>query len=164
MIVVDNRRGESETRSVAWQIAGKICTLRALHHPPAEVHSAGTAGADEINLFARTLSHVADEQIARHSIEAEPPRVAQSVRPDLGAYAGLRRPHKRVVGRNAVGKRAGCGIHVDAKYFAQQAGEVLCMILRIIPRAAIAHPDIEMTVGIEAHRATIVIGVGLRDR
>jgi len=61
MIVVDNRRGESETGIIAWQIAGKIRTLRTLHYPPAEVHSADAAGADEINLFARALAHVADE-------------------------------------------------------------------------------------------------------
>src|SRR5688500_3351566 len=52
-----------------------------------------------VDLFPRALSDVADEEVARGAVEAEPPRIAQTIRPDLLAR---RRSEVGVVRRDRV--------------------------------------------------------------
>jgi hypothetical protein len=54
-------------------------------------------------------------------------------------------------------------VDVEPEHLAQQVFDVLGVIVRVIPRAAVAHPDIQEAVRTELDHASIVIGKGLRD-
>src|SRR5438270_5735811 len=92
----------------------------ALQHWPAVILAALAVGRLKINLFQFCVTDVADPHVASRAIEAEAPRIAEPVRPDLTARAGL--AHKRIGWRNGVRLRR---INVDAKDLAENRRQVL---------------------------------------
>ena len=72
---------------------------------PAEVGAARARERDPVELLARALAHVADQQVAVGAVEGEAVGVAQAVGEDLGPGAGTAR--ERVVRRDQV---AGAGL------------------------------------------------------
>src|SRR5688572_21315192 len=94
--------------------------LRRLHATPAKVDPGLGAGGDEVDFLPAVLADVADPQIARSTIKAPAPRIAEPVGPDLRARAGL--PDERVVGRNGIRVAT---VHVQTQQLAEQRPEIL---------------------------------------
>jgi len=129
VIVLEHRQGQ---RSVVAR-GGRVEAGRALHAPPAVVLAAEARRRLEVHLFASALADVGDEQITGLSVEAEAPRVAQAVGPDL-RHGALRRA-KRIRRRDRVRKRA---VDVQAQDLAEERAEVLGAIVGVAAAAAVA--------------------------
>ena len=78
--------------------ARRVAVPVALDDVPAVVLAAGAAGRLEVDFFEAVLADVADVEIAGGTVEAEAPRIAQPVRPDLIAS---RRGSDERIGRRA---------------------------------------------------------------
>src|ERR1700675_96044 len=89
---------------------------------PSEVHPSTTSigRPGDIDLFPMVLPDVGDPQVGGLSIEAEPPRVAEPDRPDLGT--GSSDGDEGVVGRHGV--RPIARVRVDAQDLAKPLTEV----------------------------------------
>src|SRR5204863_1425509 len=101
--------------------------VQALHPVPAVVRAGarGVRGAGEIDLLVQILADVADPQVVSRAVEAEAPRVAQPVGPDL-AHGALA-IDERVAGGNGVGSRSARPADVDPQELAEQCPEVLAV-------------------------------------
>jgi hypothetical protein len=130
--------------------------MSAFHPPPAVVLAARAAGGLEVDLLPRVLPDVTDEEIACEAVEAEAPRIAQAVRPDLGPGAG--HPKEGVGGGNPVGCRP---VDVDAENLAKEAPQILGVVVDIARAAAVADANVQVTVGAKGELAAIVIRSGL---
>ncbi len=151
----------------------------ALQHVPAEVPGRCQGSGKESDLLARVLAHVAHPQVAGGAVEAEAPRVAQAVCPDLvrdeirgigGAGVWVRR-------RDPVeGRHVDVLVHVEAEHLAPEgppvrprgvrAGsarryEVPIQVLRVLAlvaaRAPVAEADVEVAVGTELEIGPVVV-------
>ena len=143
--------------------AGVECVI-AFIAAPSVVLAAGAVGRLEVDLLPGVLTHIGDIQIARRSIEARPPRVAQPIGPDL-IVAG--NSYKRIAcGNPVITARPVVAIDVDAQHLAQQlVGDVLCSIPRVASTAAVTRGDVqEPVVGTEAYPTAVVVGERLEDR
>src|SRR5207248_2273505 len=54
-------------------------------------------------------------------------------------------------------------IHIDAKHLAEKLAQVLRAILGIVAGAAVAHADVQITVGTEGDHSAVVVLIRLRD-
>src|SRR5690606_35623154 len=122
--------------AVVVTLVGPV-TVRPFANVPSEV-VVPPATRHDVDLFPQVLPHVADVQIPGATIEAEAPRIAQSVVPDLGRCSG------QVPLGNAVfaGVRP---LHVDAQDRAEQGARVLPIAIGIAPRPAVPQPDVDIT-------------------
>ena len=120
-----------------------------------------------VDLLPRALAHVPDVHVAVGRIEAEAPRVAKPVRPDLGRtrpWANATRS-ERVVSRDGVRlPRRGLVVHVDAQHLAQQRPCVLPVPEGVAAGAAISHADVQEAIRPERELAAIVVRKRLRDQ
>ncbi len=102
----------------ALGVAGRVAeAVEALRHVPAVVEAADP-GPGDVDLLPFALPHIADPEIARAAVEADPPRVAQAGEPDLRA-----RPidaDEGVVRRDAVRRIRPARVDVDAQDLRQQ--------------------------------------------
>src|ERR1051326_8246452 len=69
------------------------------------------AAFDAINHFPQFPAHVANPQRAGPFIKTHPPRIAETVRPDLGTRPG--RAHKRIVRWHTIGLAASLMVRVE---------------------------------------------------
>ena len=150
--VLRHRVGLGGAARAALQIVG------ALAPAPAEVETAHPRRG-VVNLLHRVLPHVADPHVAGGAIEREPPWVAQTDGPDLGAP--LRGARERVACGNGVRQARVAVRHVDAEDLRQPRGGVGAVVVGILLAAAIAKADVQHAVGPELQVAAVVIGVGL---
>src|SRR5262249_41135893 len=121
-------------------VAGLLAAAgqRALAVRPRVVLAAG----DDVDLLDREVADVADPERVRVGIEAHPERIAEPVREDLAALAGL--IEERVVIRDRT-------IEVEAQDLAVDLVQVLRVGVRRRPRAAlvvtetgVADADVEL--------------------
>ena len=150
--VLRHRVGLGGAARAALQIVG------ALAPAPAEVETAHPRRG-VVNLLHRVLPHVADPHVAGGAIEREPPWVAQTDGPDLGAP--LRGARERVACGNGVRQARVAVRHVDAEDLRQPRGGVGAVVVGILLAAAIAKADVQHAVGPELQVAAIVVGVRL---
>jgi len=148
-----DRKGQPRAVTV-----GGLVALPSLHHIPAVVPTTGPACHFAVDLLSAVLPHVPDPEIAGAPVEAEAPRIPQTVGPDL--VAGGRVPDEGVVVRNGVGLPS---VHVQTKYGAQERPEVLAVPLRITSASTVAERDIQVAVRAESDLAAVVVRVGLVD-
>src|SRR5439155_807490 len=84
--------------------ARRVVAVGPLHEAPAVVLPSRARGRLEVHLLPLVLTDVGDKEIPELPVEAEPPRVAETVRPDLGPRA--RRAPEGVGRRDHVGSGA----------------------------------------------------------
>src|SRR4051812_506121 len=88
-------------------------------YAPFHYRPAAVAAADNpMHHLPRFPAVVGGENLVCLWINAELPRIAQTIRPDF--WSGARRVHKRIVSRNAVRLIADCAIDVDPQNRAEQ--------------------------------------------
>src|SRR5206468_9409396 len=116
--------------------ARRVVAVGPLHEAPAVVLPSRARGRLEVHLLPLVLTDVGDKEIPELPVEAEPPRVAETVRPDLGPRA--RRAPEGVGRRDHVGSGA---VHVDAEDLAEELTEILGAVAGIAHTAPITHAD-----------------------
>src|SRR4029079_16858487 len=121
--------------------------MRRFTEPPAVVSAFG----EDVDFFVGVLPDIAAVADVRFAIEGKPPGVSHAPGPDLRAR--VRHVCEWIVFGNAIR----LFIHVDAEKFPEHLAEILCAVLRIAGRAAVAHCDVEHAIGPEADLATVVI-------
>src|SRR2546428_4642170 len=117
MVILENRQRQRAVVTAARR-AGEASG--PLHEAPAVVLAPRARGRLEVHLLPLVLTDVGDEEIPELPVEAEPPQVAETVRPDLGPRA--RRAPEGVGRRDRVGSGA---VHVDAEDRAEELTEIL---------------------------------------
>src|SRR2546428_13883168 len=138
MVILENRQRQRAVVTAARR-AGEASG--PLHEAPAVVLAPRARGRLEVHLLPLVLTDVGDEEIPELPVEAEPPRVAETERPDLGPRA--RRAPEGVRCRDRVGSGAG---HVDAEERAEELTEILGAAAGIAHTAPITHANIEEAV------------------
>src|SRR5690606_29381025 len=133
----------------------RLEALGPLHHVPAVVLAARGAGGLQVHLLEPVLADVGDVKVAGLAVEAEAPRVAQAVGPDLGP--GALAVHEGVVWRRD-GALAG---DVEPEELAEYGVEALAVALRVAAAAAVSEPEVEVAVGTEGELTAVVVGVRL---
>jgi hypothetical protein len=131
----------------------------ALDDVPAVIVPARVARALMVDLLPAGLADVADEEIAVLPVEAEAPRIAKAVGPDLVARRGVavdegvRRGDQRRT------------VHVEAQDLPQERARALRVTFGISGRAAaVAGGSVEVAVGTEGEHAAVVVRGGVVDR
>src|ERR1039457_512035 len=112
------------------------------------------AAPDDVDFFIAVLAHVADPEVAIQGIEAETPRLAQSVSPDFRTE--VRAADERVVVRDGVQRVAVATIHINAEHLAKQQPGVLSIAVGILLRPGIAHADVEKSIRSELQPAPVM--------
>src|SRR3989442_5449610 len=141
MVILENRQRQRAVVTAARR-AGEA--TGPLTGAPAVVLATRAGGRLEVDSLTVVLADVGDEEIPRQPVEAEPPGVAETVRPDLGPRA--RRAPEGVRCRDRIGSGA---VHVDAEDLAEELAEILGAVAGIARAAAVAHADIEEAVRAE---------------
>jgi len=108
----------------------------AFHAVPAVV-GAADAVWQYVDLLPCILADVGDKQVTGGAVEAEAPRVAQAIRPDL--WSGVSAVAEWVV----VWRGVGLGdVDVEAQQLAEESAQVLTVSLRVVGAAPIAQSDV----------------------
>ena len=130
----------------------RIGRLPAFHHTPSVV----AAALDAIEHFPQFPADIANPQIAGLLIEAHPPRIAKTVRPDLAASP--LQIDERIVGRNAVVLAVVGVIDVDPQNARQEVADILPRSPRVgwIRPGAVSRGDIQTTVGTKLQTAAVM--------
>ncbi len=129
---------------------------------PAPVLSADSAFV-EVEFLDSVLTDVADPHVAVLAIEAEAPRVAKADHPQLGEATEGRLSRRDCVVAQCVSREV-ITVDVDAKHLAEQHVRVLRAVARVPCSAAVAGCDVQVTVGAEVDRATVVVRSRLAER
>src|SRR2546422_9160590 len=117
MVILENRQRQ---RAVVTAARRDGEAGLPLHEAPAVVLASRARGQLEVPLLPRVLAAVGDKEIPELPVEAEPPRVAETIRPDLGPRA--RRAPEGVRCRDRVGSGA---VHGDAEDLAEDRKSVV---------------------------------------
>ena len=149
---------------------------------PTVIFTPRAAGGLEVDFFDLVLTDIRDEQVTGRPVEGEAVGVAHPNRPDL--VAGIAVRHEGIARRDAVNADQAAApdvtadgtlavffefargrqvVDVDAQHFAQELIRVLSSIERIISAAAVAHADVEVSIGPKMQVAPVVIGEILLD-
>ena len=134
------------------QFDRRVEAVQPFHLSPAVIFAADARRGLEVDFLERVLADVADPEVAGRAVEAEAPRIAQTVRPDLAARAGAL--GERIRRRNGVRRAV---IDVDAQDLAEELIEVLGVVVRIAAGAAVAGADVEIAVGSELQLPAVVV-------
>src|SRR5262249_36004589 len=124
------------------------------HAPPVVASS-----RDDIDLFPRVLTDVADPKIARLSIEREAPGIPKAVGEDL--LLRRRAAAEWIVRRNGIGLPP---LDVDAEHLTEEHPRVLRALSGIPRRATVTEAGIQKAVGAEDDVAAVVVRVRLIER
>ena len=95
------------------------------------------------------------------AVEGEAERIAQPVGEDLAAAGGG--ADEGIVGGHRVRQAPSGAVDVDAEDLAEEVVEVLGAVAGIVAGPAVAHGDVEESVGAELDHAAVVVGERLRD-
>lgn len=105
-----------------------------------------------------TLPDIGNVKVAVETVEAETPRVAETVRPDLvETRCGT---EERVTRRADIGDAV---VDVDAQQLAEKRVDVPAVLQRVATAAAIAAGNVEETVRAKRDLATVMVAERLRD-
>ncbi len=151
--VVEDRIGE---RAGARALrCGRREGDQALATVPAEVQPPARGGAaHEVDLLSRVLTDVADQQRSGDPVEAEAPRIAEAVAPDLICACAAR---ERVAGRDRVGGSGAARVGVDPQQLAEQRLPVLAVLQRVAGTTPVACGDVEVAVGPDLQLTAVVV-------
>ena len=130
-------------------VAVRVASV-ALEDVPAVV----LARADDRHFLVLALADVADPEVARLRVEAEPPGLAEAPSPDLRQRTGP--TPERVVGRDSIRPIPLGMVDVDPEHLAQEDAQVLAMASRVFLGAGVAHADVEEPVGAEGQVTAVV--------
>ena len=118
---------------------------------------------DQVDLLPEVLAVLADPELARLAVEAQPPGIAQAVGPDLGPGAGAI-DERVVLGHAVVPARVGM-IDVDPQHGRQQVVEGLAGQVGVGAAGAVSRGDVEKAVVAEGEVAAVVaVGGPLDDQ
>ena len=118
---------------------------------------------DQVNLFPQVLPILADPELARLAVVAEPPRVPEAVSPHLGP--GALAIDERVVFRYSVVSAWVRMIDVDPQYGPQQVVDGLAGQIGVRAAGAVPRRDVEIAVVAKSKVAAVVaVGGPLNDR
>src|SRR3989442_992055 len=134
----------------------RVVAVRPLHDPPGVIQAA-LACRLHVHFFPGVLADIRDVEQAARGVEGEAPRIPQTHGPDLRSTAAR---CERIVRGNGIRIAV---IHVDPQQLAEQRVGVLCTVLRIAARAAVAHADVEHPVQHEEEKPAVVVAVWLND-
>src|SRR3954451_15016832 len=142
VFVLMNGRGHSVGRLV---VVEPVVTL---HRAPSEVRAASTAVCcpTDIDLFPLVLTDVGDPQVAGRTVEAEPPRVAQTDRPDL--RTGPVHTDEWIVGWHRVSGVAS-RMRIDPQDLAQPFPLVERPAIRVAAGPSVSRTDVQHAVRTE---------------
>ena len=114
------------------------------------------AALDAIDHLPQFPADIARVEFAGLRIEAQPPRIAQSVGPHFAARVG--RGDKRIVLGNAIRQARLGTVHVDAEHARQALAEILPANEAVgrVRRTAVARADVEHAVRAEAEVAAVM--------
>jgi hypothetical protein len=142
------RRHDGRRAALAVRQAG----LEPFHDAPAVV-AALLRGDDH---FPPLPAHVADPELPGFPVEAHPPRIAETVAPDLGPR--LRVAHEGIVRGDRVRAAVGGAVDVDAQDGRQEIGDVLAGLELVGRRGvlAVAGRDIREAVIPEVEVAAVM--------
>src|SRR2546430_4992902 len=149
--VLDHRLHEARAAA-----GSGVEAVQPLHDPPAVVQPSLSRRRDA-HLFPKVLTHVCDVEEPRHPVEREAPRIPEAERPALGRAAARR---ERIAGGNGVRVAV---VRVVPKRLAEQRVGFRRAVLRVAPRAPVAHADVEHPVGPERHEPAVVVRMRLCD-
>src|SRR5262249_968190 len=127
--------------------------LIALGGAPAIILSPFARGGSVINLLDLRLADIAEEKITGCAVEAEAPRVAQPVGPDLRARSRLM--SERIIRRDGILLPRRGVVNVEAQDLPQQ--RILPLTIRRVAAPAITDPHIEIAVVAEEQQSPVVI-------
>ena len=143
-----------------WRHAKRLAHVEvvpALPAAPAEIRApSGKRSVREVDLLPEVLADVGDREVARGTIEGEPPRISQAVGPDLVAP---RLVDEWIVGRNRVRLAGRTQLGVDAQHLSAQVFEILAGLERIASPATVACRGVEVAVRAELELASVVVPV-----
>jgi hypothetical protein len=131
-----------------------------LENAPTEIEPALTRW-QEARFLDRVLADIGDQKITRLAIETEPPRIAQTVRPDFGPGALLL--DEWVVLGDAVRKVVRRRVDINPQDRAKQGAQVLTVPFGIATGATVAETDVQVAVRSKEEQTAVVIGVRLLD-
>src|SRR5256886_4994925 len=131
--------------------------MEPLHDPPAVIQASLPRRRD-VHFFPKVLTNVRDVEETGRPVEGVPPRIPQPDGPDLASPVG--RTSVGVVRRIAVGVAP---VRVVPKRLAEQRVGFRRAVLRVAPRAPVAHADVEHPVGPERHEPAVVVRMRLCD-
>ena len=109
---------------------------------------------DQVDLLPEVLAVLADPELARLAVVAEPPGVAQAIGPELGPGAGAI-DEGVVLGHRVVPARVGM-IDVDPQHGREQVVEGLAGQVGVGAAGTVARGDIEIAVVAEGQVAAVV--------
>ena len=124
--------------------------VRALHHGPAVI----AAPADQLDELPEILPHVPDPGLSGDRIEAEAPRVAKAVGPDL--FPGAGHADEGVVRGDGIGSAGVRPLHVEPHHDRQQVVHVLAGVLPVGGTGAVPGGDVEVAVRADDGFAAVV--------
>src|SRR5688500_15694782 len=134
-------------QKISGAAASDASVLRALETFPAVV----AAAHDSIHFFEQALTDVAEPHVVSLAIEAPAPGIAEADGVNLGTVLRAGAVHiaergaggERIVGRDAIERRAGHAPDIDADHLAEQRPQ----ILRVVPapRVAVTRAKVQKT-------------------
>ena len=148
LAVVMFHDGRDDGRGSGFRIG--VEGVRALHHGPAVI----AAPADQLDELPEILPHVPDPGLSGDRIEAEPPRVAKAVGPDL--FTGPGHADEGIVLGNGIGPARVRPLHVEPHHDRQQVVDVLAGVLPVGGTGAVPGGDVEVAVRTDDGFAAVV--------
>ena len=155
IVAVDQDRRRQRLAVARVEVDAEI----PLHAAPAVVLAATAGGALEIDLLACLLADITDEQITVEPVEAEAPRVAETVDPDLVKRIAV--TDKWIIRRDRIG--VSC-VDINTQDLAEQCIEALAVVVGVLDTASIPGRDVEVAIWPEVEVATVVVRGGLIKR
>ena len=122
-----------------------------------------------IDLFAKTLAHVANDERSCFTgskiVEAVAPRITPAEGPDFVPCRDRQAIDKRIVRRYLEPVRvANRDVHVDPQEFPEQTtGRLRMVVGNVVEIAAVAEADIEIAIGTKHEISAVMVGEWLRD-
>ena len=120
----------------------------AFVHVPAMIF----ASADDRDFFVVYLANVTNPEIVRHRIEAQSPRLTETLRPDLFSHLRVRVSEKGIRCRDRVGEPRGAAVDIDAKNRAKQKAAILGVTFRVLLWPTVANANIKKAIRTENHQ------------
>src|SRR5690606_34629391 len=134
----------------------RIIFLIAFETPPSIIESAYAIAQLQTYFFHVSLTYISYPHIPRFFIKTKPPRISESIRPDLSH--DIHGIHERIILRNSIRIFA---VYVYPKHFPQQSPQILCPVLRITCGSTVTHTNVQVTIRTKYNAPTIVVSIRL---
>jgi MFS family permease len=151
-------RGDRQREPLSIAVRLRLVARVTLHDVPSVVQPSAVR-RHPVDLLQFALADIGYPDVV--AVEAEAPRVAEAVGPNLRARVVA--VDERIVGGNAVGSIARRRVDIDPQQLAEQSVEPLTVVVWIPRTSAVAKRDVQVSVRPELERAAVVIRVWLID-